>query len=72
MAHQAQFSIPLRNLARADVEFQVKEDGIMLGTLMISRGSLVWFPANTRNGRKMDWGKFAKLMEQEATLIERR
>ena len=51
MVHQVQFSIPLRSLARADVEFQVREDGIMLGTLMISRGSLVWFPANTRNGR---------------------
>ena len=72
MAHQVQFSIPPRSLARADVEFQVKENGTLMGTLQISKGSLVWFPAKTTYGHKMEWGKFAKIMQQETTLVEQR
>jgi len=42
--HDVSFNIPQRALGKADVEFQVKRDGIVLGTLAVSNGSIVWFP----------------------------
>ena len=40
MAHDVRFSIPERALGKADVEFIVKEDGAVLGTLAVSNGSI--------------------------------
>jgi hypothetical protein len=45
--HHVSFSIPERELSRADVEFIVKQDDAVLGTLAVSNGSLVWFPKGT-------------------------
>ncbi|MBA2486838.1 MAG: hypothetical protein H0V35_12215 [Nitrospira sp.] len=42
--HDVSFNIPQRSLGKADVEFLVKRDNIVLGTLAISDGSIVWFP----------------------------
>jgi len=41
MAHDVEFSIPNRPLGRADVDFQVWRDGGMLGSLKVSKGTLV-------------------------------
>lgn len=72
MAHEVNFTVPKRNLGKADIEFEIKQNGVMLGTLKISKGSLVWFPKGTTNGLKMGWSKFDKLMEENATRIEKR
>ena len=72
MAHTVDFSIPTRSLGRADVEFQVKKDGSALGTLTVSKGSLVWFPTGSQYGFKLGWSKFASRMEQHATSEEKR
>lgn len=53
------FNIPQRVLGKVDVEFQVKQDGVVLGTLAVSNGSLVWFPKKTSYGYKMGWSRFA-------------
>jgi hypothetical protein len=42
--HDVSFSIPERSLGKADVEFVVKADGAVFGTLAVSNGTLVWFP----------------------------
>jgi hypothetical protein len=67
MAHQVRFSIPPRKLGRSDVVFQVWQDGVLLGTLKVSRGSLVWFPANTTKGYKLTWERFDALMKEHVT-----
>ena len=36
MAHDVSFSIPKRKLGTADIEFEIKRDKVMLGTLKIS------------------------------------
>ena len=41
MAHEVRFSLPERQLGRADAEFNVKRDGQALGRLKISNGSVV-------------------------------
>ena len=70
--HDVSFNIPQRALGKADVEFTVKQDGIVLGTLKVSNGSLVWFPKKTSYGYKMGWSKFDSVMQNEATRFERR
>lgn len=70
--HDVSFSIPQRSLGKADVEFLIKRNGVVLGTLAVSNGSLVWFPKKTTYGYKMGWDKFDRLMENEATRFEKR
>ena len=72
MAHDVSFTVPERALGKADLEFFIKKDGKMLGTLKVSNGSLVWFPTGTTNGLKMSWSRFDKMMKTNATQIEAR
>ncbi|HEY0682597.1 MAG TPA: hypothetical protein VGD45_09710 [Steroidobacter sp.] len=70
--HLVSFSIPERELGRADVQFLVKQDETLLGTLAVSNGSLVWFPKGTTYGCKMGWSKFDSVMKEYATRFEKR
>jgi hypothetical protein len=70
--HNVQFDIPQRALGKADVKFVVKSDDAVLGTLMVSNGSLVWFPRKATKGLKMGWQRFDELMKNGARTIERR
>ncbi len=70
--HDVSFNIPQRDLGKADVEFQVKMDGTVLGTLTVSNGSIVWFPKGTLYGCKMGWARFDQLMQKEASRFEKR
>jgi hypothetical protein len=70
MAHNVKFTIPKRELGTADIEFDVHRDGSKLGTLKISKGSLVWFPSGTTYGHKIGWKKFDLLMQEKATRFE--
>ena len=70
--HDVSFEIPTRKLGKADVIFQVKADGAVLGTLTVSNGSVVWFPRGTSYGCKMRWQRFDQVMREHATRTERR
>ena len=72
MAHKVIMTLPPREVKRADAVFAVERDGKRFGTLEVSNGSLVWFPANATNGRKVGWQKFHDLMDEFATRIEKR
>lgn len=72
MAHEVYFNIPNRKLERSDVEFDVFNDDGKLGTLKVSKGTLVWFPANTICGHRIRWGAFDKLMQENVKGFEKR
>lgn len=59
--HGVTFNLPERELGRADIEFLVKQDDVVFGTLKVSNGSLVWVPKNRQKGHKLVWKKFAEL-----------
>ena len=59
-------------VTKSDAIFKVYEDEEMLGTLTVSRGAVVWFPRKASNGYKMGWTKFAKVMAEQASRIEKR
>jgi hypothetical protein len=65
-AHDVSFEIPQKFVLAKDIEFEVKSDGIKLGTLLISKGNVEWIPANNSvKKRRVTWEKFAELMETE-------
>jgi hypothetical protein len=66
--YDVNFTIPERTLGNTDVEFNVKSDGSKLGTLKISKGHVVWVPANKQKGSKMRWKQFDILMQEHGTL----
>ncbi|MCA9135663.1 MAG: hypothetical protein KDB00_02860 [Planctomycetales bacterium] len=70
--HDVTVDMPPRPLKRQDVSFTVKRDGSTFGTLKVSNGSVVWFPAGTTHGCKMSWVKFDAMMQECATREERR
>ncbi|MCU7919328.1 MAG: hypothetical protein KZQ95_13380 [Candidatus Thiodiazotropha sp. (ex Epidulcina cf. delphinae)] len=70
--HDVSFSLPQRSLGRSDVEFLVKRDGGVYGTLTVSNGSVVWFPKGTSYGLKVGWAKFEEIMQENATRFEKR
>ena len=63
--HSVRFTLPERELGKADAQFRVKRDGAAFGTLKVSNGSLVWVPKDAQYGYKMDWVKFAQLIAEK-------
>lgn len=61
--HEVRFSIPERELGKADIEFKVRKNGQVFGTLAVSKGSIVWFPKDNTYGHKIGWSKFDELMK---------
>lgn len=72
MAHNVYFTIPNRELERSDVEFEVYVNKDKMGTLTVSKGTIVWFPANTTYGHRLGWAKFDKLMQEHVKGFEKR
>ncbi len=65
--HDVTFSIPARELGKADIEFEIKKDGSKFGTLKVSKGSVVWVPKDFTYGYKIGWVKFDEMMQEYGT-----
>lgn len=63
MSHNVRFTVPERPLGKVDIEFDVKRDGAMLGTLKVSKGSVEWRPRGYTFGFHLDWSEFDGLMK---------
>jgi len=57
MAHEVTFTVPERPLGRRDIEFDVKRDGVMLGTLKVSKGGIVWRQRDNQYGYRLSWAQ---------------
>jgi hypothetical protein len=64
MVHDVTFRLPERQVGNADIEIAVREDGDLLGTLGISKGALLWMPANKRKGFTLEWTTFDRLARE--------
>ncbi len=53
--HKVTFTLPERELGKADVDFSVKRDGVKVGTLRISKGGLEWVPRDHEKGHHISW-----------------
>lgn len=59
--HEVRFTIPERKLGKSDIEFRVRRNGKLLGTLGISKGALVWIRASKKSGYRLAWRELDKL-----------
>lgn len=57
---------------KKDVVSKVLADGEKFGELRLSQGSVVWRGRGDKDGRKMSWAKFDRLMQEQAIRAERR
>ena len=62
--HNVTFTLPERGLGNSDVEFVVRGDEVRLGTLKVSKGALVWSPANKKRGYELGWAEFDRVMQE--------
>lgn len=62
--HDVRFTIPERRLGNADIEFTVFSDGDRLGLLKLSKGAVVWRPANKKRGFVLGWDAFDRAMRE--------
>ena len=69
--HDVRFSLPERELGKADIEFIVKKNGKRFGTMRVSKGSIVWFPKDTSYGHKAFWKEFDEFMRTRRRLEKR-
>ena len=60
--HKVRFSVPERQLGKADLKFKVIRNNETFGTLKISNGSIVWVQKNKGYGHSVGWVKFDELM----------
>ena len=63
MAHDVKFTVPERPVGNADIEFAITKDRSKFGKLRVSKGAIVWIPANKHYGYKLGWPKLAELAE---------
>ena len=70
--HEVKFGVPQRSLGRADIRFDVSADKAAMGSLLVSNGSVVWFPKHSRRGLKLFWRDLDSLMQQHGKPVERR
>jgi phage pi2 protein 07 len=68
MAHDVKFSLPERTLGKSDVRFKISNDEGLMGTLCVSKGSLVWYPKGNTYGYKVSWKKFDEFMKEHQRL----
>ena len=67
MAHQVNFTVPARPVGNKDIEFDVKKDTAMFGTLKVSKAGIVWRPRDSRYGYFLSWNKLGLVAEAEGT-----
>ena len=62
--HDLLMDIPEKVVLHKDVTIEVHSDGVKLGQLQISKGSIDWWPGKTRtNGCFMTWERFDQVMK---------
>lgn len=71
-SHAVSFTIPERQLGKADIAFDIKKDKEKLGELRVSNGSVVWFPKNKRQGYRISWMQLDDLFVKNGKKVEKR
>ncbi|HEX7371105.1 MAG TPA: hypothetical protein VF284_12575 [Rhodanobacteraceae bacterium] len=52
--------------AKSSLQLQVFGDGKKLGQLEVGRGSIYWWGANRQRSKRIDWTRFAEMMNELA------
>lgn len=66
--HAVKAQLQVMELARAgsSLNLEIFEAKSKIGTLVIGRGSLYWYGRNRRLRKRIDWTRFAEMMDELA------
>ena len=66
--HSVKANLQVMELARAgsSLNLEIFEAKLKIGTLVIGRGSLYWYGRNRRLRKRIDWSRFAEMMDELA------
>ena len=62
--HDVYATLPNALMGKKDAFFDIFQDGEKLGTITISKGSIEWYPKNSKQPYKMTWSKFDKMCKE--------
>ncbi len=62
--HEIEVEVPAKVVLHKDVKFIIKSDGLKLGELRISKGTIDWRPGNKRKVVSLTWERFDALMRR--------
>lgn len=62
MAYNVSLKTAAFDVANKDIEFNIKQNGVVLGHLLISKGGVEWVPKDHQKGHWMKWDDFAARM----------
>jgi hypothetical protein len=62
--HKVKFTVPERPVGNADIIFTVYADQEKFGELRLSKGNIVWYPANKVYGYTLTWTKLDDLARE--------
>lgn len=62
--HDIEVQLPPRVVHNTDVRFVIHSDGVKLGELLVSRGSIDWLPASFAAPFELAWERFDELMRE--------
>jgi hypothetical protein len=68
--HELGLSIPTGEIVNADAVITVHGDGVKLGELRLSRGTIDWCPAKHQHRIQLGWEEFDRVMRDTGRWIE--
>jgi hypothetical protein len=70
--HDVEIAIPPKVVLNSDVRFVVRSDGVKLGELLVSKGSIAWVRGHSAQPIHIRWERFDELMRTERAERRRR
>ena len=63
--HDVSFTLPERQLGRADIEFRIKRNGGAFGRLLVSEGAIEWVPSGKQSGIRISWTELDRFAREK-------
>jgi hypothetical protein len=63
---RAELSVPNLTKAGTSLSLAIYSEGEKIGTLILGRGSLVWYGARRQKPKRIPWSRFAEKMDEMA------
>jgi hypothetical protein len=63
---KASFQVPVLSKAGSSLNLEIYASKLKLGELIIGRGSLYWFGKKRQKSKRINWTKFADMMDKLA------
>ena len=61
--HRITVAQPTRDVVNNDYQFDIHSDGVKLGSLGVSKGSVDWWPRNAKLSVNISWEDFVHLLD---------